>query len=79
MLRRELLDHIIPLNERHLHQLLREYIDEYYHPVRTHSSLGHRSPVIDPSVEKSQLLPDSLLESKPILSGLYHNYQSKAA
>ncbi|MCE5314613.1 transposase [bacterium] len=43
ILRRELLDYIIPLNERHLHRLLKEYIYKYYNPVRTHSSLGLRT------------------------------------
>ncbi|MHB9037564.1 MAG: integrase core domain-containing protein [Armatimonadota bacterium] len=76
ILRRELLDHIIPLNERHLHRLLKEYIGEYYHPVRTHSSLDHRPPVV---TEKPQLSPDDTLKSEPILGGLYHNYQAKAA
>jgi len=33
--RRDLLDHVIPLNERHLRRLLNEYI-RYYHEDRTH-------------------------------------------
>ncbi|MCL5103120.1 MAG: integrase core domain-containing protein [Armatimonadetes bacterium] len=78
-LRRELLDHIIPLNELHLYRLLKEYVKSYYHPVRTHSSLDHRPPLSDPSSGKPQLSPDAVLESKPILSGLYHNYRAKAA
>jgi transposase InsO family protein len=79
ILRRELLDHIIPLNEHHLHRLLKEYIGKYYHSVRTHSSLDHRPPLYDVSVKKSQLSPDDLLESEPILGGLYHSYRAKAA
>lgn len=79
ILRRELLDHIIPLNEQHLHRLLKEYIEKYYHPVRTHSSLDHRPPIADLSVNKSQLTPDIVLESEPILGGLYQSYRSKAA
>jgi transposase InsO family protein len=79
ILRRELLDHIIPLNERYLHRLLKEYVDKYYHPVRTHSSLDHRPQIVDLTVEKPQLSPDSLLKPEPILGGLYHNYQTKAA
>lgn len=79
ILRRELSDHIIPLNERHLHKLLKEYLDRYYHPVRTHSSLHNRPPLYDVSVKKSQLSPDDLLESEPILGGLYHSYRAKAA
>ena len=79
ILRRELLDHVIPLNERHLHQLLKDYIDKYYHPIRTHSSLNHRPPFVDPSVVKPKLSPDVMLESEPILGGLYHSYRAKAA
>ncbi len=79
ILRRELFDHIIPLNERHLHKLLNEYVGSYYHPVRTHSSLGHSPPLVDQSVEKLRLSPDDVIESEPILGGLYHNYRAKAA
>lgn len=78
-LRRELLDHIIPLNERHLYKLLKEYVDSYYHPVRTHSSLDHSPPLAGPSSEKPRFSPDTALESEPVLSGLYHNYRAKAA
>jgi len=45
ILRRELLDHIIPLDERHLERLLREFVGDYYHPIRTHSSLDGRPPI----------------------------------
>ena len=37
-LRRELLDHVIVMNEQHLRRLLRRFVDEYYHPCRTHLS-----------------------------------------
>ena len=79
VLSRELFDYIIPLNERHLYKLLKEYIDRYYHPIRTHRSLNHRPPIFDPSVERPKLLPGDTLESEPILGGLYHNYRAKAA
>ena len=36
ILRRELLDHVIVLNEEHLKRLLKEYIEEYYHIARPH-------------------------------------------
>ena len=78
ILRRELLDHIIPLDERHLHRLIQEYIDGYYHSVRTHSSLDHKPPIIESSVQK-QLLPDTELQAEPILGGLYYSYQAKTA
>ena len=38
--RRDCLDHVIVINERHLRRILREYID-YYHTCRTHLSLDH--------------------------------------
>ena len=79
ILRRELFDHTIPLDERHLHKLLNEYVGSYYHPVRTHSSLNHSPPHVDQSVNKPQLSPDADMESEPILGGLYHNYRAKAA
>src|ERR1700674_1945498 len=37
--RRDLLDHIIAMNERHLKRLLAEYV-HYYHEDRTHLGLG---------------------------------------
>ena len=36
-LRRDLLDHVIILNQRHLQHILRAYIDEYYHIARPHT------------------------------------------
>src|SRR5258707_1660206 len=41
--RRDLLDHIIAVNERHLKRLLSEYI-RYYHEDRTHLGLGKGTP-----------------------------------
>jgi putative transposase len=41
--RRELLDHVIPLNEEHLRRLIREYV-RYYHEDRIHESLGKDTP-----------------------------------
>ena len=38
-LRRELLDDIIPLNQRHLEKLLVEYV-AYYNTVRTHQAIN---------------------------------------
>src|ERR1035441_9175460 len=37
--RRDLLRHVIVLNQRHLRRLLREYV-RYYHEDRTHLGLG---------------------------------------
>src|SRR5262245_28104329 len=40
---RELLDHIIALNEPHLYRLIREYVD-YYHQDRVHDALDKDAP-----------------------------------
>jgi len=42
-LRRELFDHVIVLNERHLKSLMSSYLD-YYHPWRTRQSLDSDAP-----------------------------------
>jgi len=41
--RRELLDHVVVGNERHLRRLLRDYV-AYYHDDRTHLGLGKATP-----------------------------------
>ena len=43
MSRRELLEHLIVLNEAHLRRLLRGYVS-YYHQDRTHDALGKETP-----------------------------------
>jgi putative transposase len=43
-IRRELLDQVIVLNERHLTRLLQSYLD-YYHGYRTHRALDMDTPV----------------------------------
>ena len=40
--RRDRLDHIIALNDRHLHRLIREYVDYYHH--RIHDALEKDTP-----------------------------------
>jgi len=74
-LRRDLLDHVIVVDERHLRRLLREYLDCYYHPPRTHLSLGKdapiRRPVQPPSMGK--------VASFPVLGGLHHRHERRAA
>ena len=71
-LRRECLDHMIILNEKHLYHVLHEYIFEYYNISRTHMSLAKDSP------EPRPIQKDGKIISKPILGGLHHVY-SRAA
>ena len=71
-LRRECLDHMIILNEKHLYDVLHEYINEYYNISRTHMSLGKDSPVHRPVQAKGKIV------NKPILGGLHHVYSRVA-
>lgn len=71
-LRRECLDHMIILNERHLHSVPDEYINEYYNISRTHMSLEKDSPVHRPVQTNGNIV------SKAILGGLHHNYSRVA-
>jgi len=41
--RRELLDHVIPFNKRHLKRLMTEYV-RYHHDDRTHLGLDKQTP-----------------------------------
>ena len=76
IVRRELLDHIIPLSQRHLEYLLTEYVN-YYNATRTHQTLGGETPVPKerPSVTT---VADTKLIANPILGGLYHSYDKAA-
>ena len=66
--RSELLDHVIPLDERHLKRLLREYIS-YHHEDRTHLGLRKETPG-----GRSPSLASGRVGSRPRLGGLHHRY-----
>jgi putative transposase len=74
--RREILDHVIALNERHLQRLVRNYIS-YYHDDRIHDSLDkdtpHRRPV------ESKPSPCATVISSVRLGGLHHRYSWREA
>jgi transposase InsO family protein len=74
-LRREVLDHVIVLNESHLERLLKEYIEEFYHLHRPHQGLGGQTP--EPSPRSLQ--PPSSVIAIPVLGGLHHHYVPVAA
>jgi putative transposase len=73
--RRDLLDHVIVLNERHLKRLMNEYI-RYYHEDRTHLALDKRTPT-GRVVAKSTGVSCRIL-STPKLGGLHHRYDLDA-
>ena len=76
-LRRELLDHVIVLNERHLKRLLKEFIEEHYHLARPHQGLHGDTPV--PTAKPESAAEVSHLVSIPVVGGLHHRYIRLAA
>ena len=76
-IKRELLDHIIPLNQLHLRKLLHEYINDYYNTNRTHQGINGKTPVASPTYLPTSIA-ETKLESKPVLNGLYHTYKKVA-
>lgn len=72
-IRRELLDRVIVLNERHLHHLLSAYL-EYYHHARPHMGLGHNAP--EPRAVEGPERGCVLAE--PMVGGLHHRYRRSA-
>ena len=74
-IRRDLLDHVVVLGERHLYGLLGRYV-AYYHADRTHIGLQKDTPVhrdIEP--------PDrgATIVALPRVGGLHHRYTRQAA
>ncbi len=71
--RRECLNHVIVIDERHLRRLVRAYI-QYYHSSRTHLSLSKDSPDMRPvSRENGNVV------AFPQVGGLHQRYERLAA
>ncbi len=70
--RRDLLDHVIVLNERHLKRLLTEYVS-YYHEDRTHLGLGKETPG-----DRARSTHRGRVISQTRLGGLHHRYDRAA-
>jgi len=64
--RRDSLDHVIVLNERHLKRLMNEYV-RYYPKDRTHLAPARETPGVGHEVT-----------SMPRLAGLHHRYNRAA-
>ncbi len=75
-LRRECLDHLIIINERHLWRVLREYV-AHYHGGRPHPTLGLETPTGSPA-RAGPPRADRII-ARPMLGGLHHEYEWLAA
>jgi putative transposase len=73
-IRRECLDHVVVLGERHLRRTLTRYF-AYYHEARTHLSLDKDAPDV-----RSVELPEAgRIVEIPEVGGLHHRYVRRAA
>ena len=70
--RRDLLDHIIAVNERHLKRLVSEYV-RYYHEDRTHLGLGKATPH-----RRTRSVASGHIISLERLGRLHHRYDRAA-
>jgi transposase InsO family protein len=73
--RRDLLDHVIVLNERHLKRLMSSYL-LYYHEDRTHLGLAKDTP--GGRATEIRSAGESKIQSFPRLGGLHHRYEVAA-
>ena len=73
-IRRECLDHVIVLGEKHLRRVLKKYL-AYYHESRTHLGLDKDAPV-PWSTQARDVGP---VASASVLGGLHHRYYREAA
>jgi putative transposase len=73
-IRRECLDHVVVLHERHLRRLLTEYV-RYYHHWRTHRALEMDCP-IPRAVQQPEV---GLIWEVPDVGGLHHHYARRVA
>lgn len=83
-MRRECLDFMIPLNEKHLRTIMREWI-RHYNQDRPHSSLGPGLPIpiAKPALlsrnNRHQIPQGWKVVSKSVLGGLHHEYHLEKA
>jgi putative transposase len=72
-IRRELLDHFLIFNERHLKVVLQEFVS-YYNSWRPHQGIGQATPIkaAAPANSSGKIL------AFPVLGGLHHHYQRAA-
>jgi len=73
--RRECLDHILVLGQRHLQRVLSAYV-EHYNRARPHRGLDLQPP--DPG-PRAQAVPGTKVRRHDILGGLIHEYHRSAA
>ena len=75
--RRECLDHLLILSERHLHRVIGEYV-AYFNHARPHQGIGQRIPDPPEDSLSVETVTASRVVSYPVLGGLHHDYRRVA-
>ncbi len=84
--RRECLNNFLILSERHLHKVIKEYV-QYFNEVRPHQGIHQAVPVPNVPHPQTAGLPEALASptevggkviSFPVLGGLHHDYRRAA-
>jgi putative transposase len=73
-IRRECLNHVLVLSERHLRRILTHYF-AYYHQARTHLALDKDAP----NLRRVELPAEGKIVQLPEVGGLHHRYFRQAA
>jgi transposase InsO family protein len=78
-LRRELLDRMLILGERHLRAVLAEY-QEHYNTARPHQGIAQRVPDGEPDAPRATVtgIDTQQIRRKPVLGGLINEYTHAA-
>ena len=71
-IRRECLDHVVVLNQRHLRRVLKNYF-AYYHGSRTHLALAKDAPEPRAVQNRGEIV------AIPQVGGLHHRYERRVA
>jgi putative transposase len=74
--RREILDHVIALNEVHLRRILRDYVN-YHHEDRLHDALAKDTPNQRPMEQRPSVNAEVMSMAR--LGGLHHRYRWRQA
>jgi hypothetical protein len=75
-LRRECLEFLLILSERHLLLQVTEYV-RYFNHARPHQGIAHSIPV--PVAPPDQSQHEGEIVALPVLHGLHHDYRRRAA
>jgi putative transposase len=70
-LRRECLDHILVLDDRHFHRVVTDYV-RYHNNARPHQGIRQRTPVPAEHAAQGKII------ALPVLAGLHHEYRRAA-